>query len=97
MTRWQRYLFGFGRVVVAGYWLWLLRAVLAPGGGTFETLLVHTSGLVVSLHTLQLLVFTRFLRSQGRYWHHLVLTLLFGAMYVVPLLLERSGRMRRAA
>lgn len=96
MARWQKFLFGFGRAVVGGYWLWLLRALIAPSDSTFETLLVHTSGLVVSLHTLQLLVFTRFLRSSGRYWHHVVLTLLFGALHVVPLLLERGARLRRA-
>jgi uncharacterized protein YhhL (DUF1145 family) len=84
-----------GKLVVAGYWLWVLVATLRPERDAFEALVVVSAPLLLSLHFVQGLALLRLLRGRDPWWRDFLMILFFGLLHLWPLL-QRMRRTRRA-
>lgn len=77
------------KVVVAAYWLWVAKVLVFGANGAFEAIIGLSAPLILSLHFLQALLLLRRVKSRDAYWKQLGQTLLFGALYLAPLLLTQ--------
>lgn len=80
------------KVIVAAYWLWVAKVLVLGASGAFEAIIGLSAPLILSLHFLQALLLLRRVRSREPYWKQLGQTLLFGALYLAPLLLTPTRR-----
>lgn len=84
-----------GKIVVSGYWLWVLIASLTPDRDAFESLVVVSAPLLLSLHFVQGLTLLRLLRGRDPWWRDFLLILFFGLLHLWPVL-QRLRTTRRA-
>jgi len=80
------------KVVVAGYWLWVLVASLGHVTTAFDAIIVMSAPLLLSIHFVQGLMFVRKLRGDVPWWSDFGQIMLFGVLHLAPLLLD--GRLR---
>ncbi len=84
---WAVGLFGL-KAVVAGYWLWVAKTLVMGPAGTFDAVIALSAPLTLSFHFIQALTLLRRVNSPEPFWKQLSQTLLFGALYLAPLLLR---------
>lgn len=74
---------------VAAYWVWVAKALVFSANSPLEVVLALSAPLVLSFHFIQALVLLRRVQVRTPFWMQLAQTLLFGALYLVPLMLEQ--------
>lgn len=84
------YLLNALKVAVLGYWLWVAKTLMFGANGGFEAVIALSAPLVLSFHFIQALMLLRRVRSPDPFWKQLGQTLVFGALYVAPLLLRQN-------
>lgn len=77
------------KVVVAVYWVWVAKALVFSAQSPFEVVVAVSAPLVLSFHFLQALLLLRRVEAKQPFWMQLGQTLLFGALYLVPLMLHQ--------
>lgn len=82
------------KAVVAGYWLWVAKVLLIGPGGSFDAVIALSAPLILSFHFIQALILLRRVRTPEPFWKQLGQTLLFGALYIAPLLLKANRPVR---
>jgi uncharacterized protein YhhL (DUF1145 family) len=83
------------KIVVLGYWLWVLIATLRADRSGFDAIVVLSAPLLLSLHFVQGLMLLRVLRGRSPWWRDFLMILFFGMVHLWPLL--RDLRTRRPA
>jgi uncharacterized protein YhhL (DUF1145 family) len=93
----QRRLVRALKVVVCGYWAWVLWANFDPAPSAFDAIVVVSAPLLLSLHFVQGLMFLRLLRGNVPWWADFLQILVFGVLHLVPRSLElrQMARSRR--
>jgi uncharacterized protein YhhL (DUF1145 family) len=81
------------KVVIAGYWLWVLVASVRPQVDVFDSLVAMSAPMLLSLHFVQGMMFLRLLRGRSPWWRDFLMILFFGVVHLWPLL--RGMRTRR--
>jgi hypothetical protein len=76
------------KMAVAGYWIWVAKTLILGSNGAFDAVIALSAPLVLSFHFIQAVTLLRRVRSSEPFWRQLLQTLLFGALYLAPLLLR---------
>jgi uncharacterized protein YhhL (DUF1145 family) len=80
------------KVVVAGYWGWVLWANLSSERSSFDAIIVLSAPLLLSLHFVQGLMFVQRLKGRGPFWADFLQILVFGVLHLLPLVARLRGR-----
>lgn len=80
------------KVAVTGYWIWVAKVLVLGSSGTFDAVIGLSAPLVLSFHFVQAVTLLRRVRSKEPFWRQLLQTLVFGALYLAPLLLQQPRR-----
>jgi len=73
------------KVLIAGYWVWVLRASIGPVDNGFDAVIALSAPLLLSLHFVQALMFLRLLRGRSPWWADFGQIMLFGVVHLYPL------------
>jgi uncharacterized protein YhhL (DUF1145 family) len=86
------------KVVIAGYWVWVVVASLRSEQDAFNSLVALSAPMLLSLHFVQGMMFLRLLRGRSPWWRDFLMILFFGVVHLWPLLRGmRSVRPQRSA
>lgn len=78
--------------LVVLYWVWVAKVLLLGEPVGFDAIIALSAPLFLSFHFLQALLVLRRIKSEQPFGLQLAQTLVFGALYLAPLLLEQSSR-----
>lgn len=78
--------------LVVLYWLWVAKVLLLGDAVGFDAIIALSAPLFLSFHFLQALLVLRRVKSEQPFGLQLAQTLVFGALYLAPLLLEQRAQ-----
>src|SRR5690606_14562529 len=79
------------KLAVAVYWLWAAKMLVLSANSPLEVVVALSAPLILSFHFIQALFLLRRIQVKTPFWLQLCQTLLFGALYLAPLLLEQRA------